>query len=257
VLADSHCHLTMEVFDSDREEALARAREAGVAGLLTVPARIGDSALALALARSHPGVWAAAGIHPHEAGAYTDSIEQDLERLLDDPLVVAVGEIGLDYHYEHSPREAQREAFRRQLRLALKRRRPIVIHTREASEETVRILEEEAPPAGGVFHCFSSGARTAAWALENGYYISFSGVLTFKNADDLRRIARDTPLDRTLIETDAPYLAPRPVRGQRNEPAHVRHVAVCLSEIHGVSAADAGRITASNFERLFGVELAG
>jgi len=249
---DSHCHLTMDGFDGDREEVFARARLAGVGALLVVSASPGDAEKTVAFARSHPSVWATAGVHPHDAKDYDERAEFGLREALADPLAVAVGEIGLDYHYDRSPREAQRDAFRRQIRLALATGRPIVVHTREARSDTIRILEEEsAPRAGGVFHCFTEDLSTAAWAVENGFLVSFSGVVTFRNADDLRAVARSVPLDRTLIETDAPFLAPVPLRGRRNEPSNVLHVAACLAELHGCTPEEVGRITADNFFRLF------
>ena len=254
VFVDSHCHLTMEAFDSDREEVLERARGAGVGALLAVSSSLGDAEKTLDFARSHGSCWAAAGVHPHDASGYTDKVEQGLRRALADPLVVAVGEIGLDYHYDRSPRESQQEIFRRQIRLARETSRPIVVHTREARADTIRILEEEgAPAAGGVFHCFTENEAMARWAMANGFFISFSGVLTFGNAEELRRLARAIPLERTLIETDSPFLAPVPLRGRRNEPAFVRYVAACIGALHGLSEEETGRITGAAFRELFRV----
>ena len=241
----------MEGFDEDREEAFSRAGAAGVEAMLVVSSHLGDAEKTLAFARSHPRVWATAGVHPHDARDYDEAVEAGLRAALADPLTVAVGEIGLDYHYDRSPREAQRDAFRRQIRLARAAGRPIVIHTREAREDTIRILEEESAPAG-VFHCFTEDLATAEWAIVHGFLVSFSGVVTFRNADALRDVARRIPLERTLIETDAPFLAPIPMRGRRNEPAFVVHVAACLAELHDRDTAAVGRITADNFHRLFG-----
>jgi TatD DNase family protein len=251
---DSHCHLTMEAFDTDREQVLDRARQAGVTSLMVISSSLGDTRSLLDFVQGHPGSWGAAGVHPHEAKGYDETTELEIRDVLADHRIVAVGEIGLDYHYDHSPRETQREVFRRQLKLARDLSLPVVIHTREAKADMIRILEEEgAPSRGGVFHCFTEDAETAAWAIDNDFFVSFSGVLTFRNAGALRAVARGVPLERTLIETDAPFLAPAPMRGRRNEPAFVRHVAACLADIHGASVQDIGRMTSESFFRLFGI----
>jgi TatD DNase family protein len=246
MLIDSHCHLDDEQFDADREEVIARARDAGVGELLA----IGLEA-AVRLAESRPGIRAAVGIHPHEAskadfGAW--------RALLAHPKVVAVGEIGLDYHYNFSPPEVQREVFARQLDMAAEARLPVIIHTREAWPDTFRILEERWARAGlpGIMHCFSGGWAEAERALARGFYVSFAGVVTFPKAASIQEAARRVPAERILIETDAPYLAPVPHRGKRNEPAFVAATARKLAELRGVSFEEIAEITTANFRNLFG-----
>jgi TatD DNase family protein len=203
-----------------------------------------------------PEVFAAVGVHPHDAGYYDDFLENRLWRLLEHPKVVALGEIGLDYFYDNSPREVQRNVFQRQLAIAREKNLPVVIHTREAEQETASHLEENpAGSRGGVLHCFSGSADFAQSCLEHGYLLGLGGMLTFKKAADLRRVAASLPLDRILLETDSPYLAPVPKRGKRNEPAFVRFVARQLAELKGVSEAEIGQQTASNFESLFRLDL--
>jgi TatD DNase family protein len=246
MLIDSHCHLDDEQFDADREEVIARARAAGVGELLA----IGLEAAAR-LAESHAAIRAAVGIHPHEASkADFDA----LRVLLAHPKVVAAGEIGLDYHYNFSPPETQREVFARQLDMAAEARLPVIIHAREAWPDTFRILEERWAHASlpGIMHCFSGGWAEAERALAMGFYISFAGVVTFPKAVPIQEAARRVPADRILIETDAPYLAPVPHRGKRNEPAFVASTARKLAELRGVSFEEIAEITAANFKNLFG-----
>ena len=254
---DSHCHIDGPEYDADREEVIARAREAGVTTMLDVGTgdpHSGAIDRAVDLAEKHEGIYAAVGVHPHDAKLFDDAAER---RLLDlarqSPRVIAWGEIGLDYHYDHSPRDVQREVFRRQLRLARERKLPVVIHSREADDETIAILREELTgyERGGVLHCFGGSLAMAQDAIELGFFISFAGNLTFKKAEDLREVARHLPLDRLLIETDCPYLTPVPFRGRRNEPAHVIETARCLAGIHGKEVEDIGRMTGENFVRLF------
>ncbi len=256
MLIDSHAHLTDRRFDADRDAVLARAREVGVETIVTVGAEPSDWEAALELTRRQgdPGIYAALGIHPHEADLLSDEMARRLRGLCRTPRVIAIGEIGLDYHYMNSPREEQQKAFRRQIRLAREEGLPIVVHSREAEGDTVRILREEGPlEAGGVIHCFSGNRAMAREVLDLGFFISFSGSLTFKNAGELRRIAETLPVERLLVETDSPYLAPRPVRGKRNEPSHVRFVAETLADILGLSAEDIGRITRHNVLQLFSI----
>jgi len=252
---DSHAHLDSEDFASDLPEVLERARLAGVERILTVGCLNGDarsSARMLELLASQPDMFGAVGVHPHDARCFTPEVEQKLTTLLSLPRIVGLGEIGLDFHYDYSPREQQREAFRRQLRLARRLHKPVIIHTREADEETCTILGEELDPgAAGVLHCFASDEKTAEFALGLGFYISFGGILSFKNAERLRSIARGVPADRLLIETDCPYLAPVPYRGRRNEPGYVVRVAEVLAGERGVTAIEGGAQTKANFNRLF------
>jgi TatD DNase family protein len=261
MLVDSHAHIDGEEFDADRVEVVARARAAGVGAILNVGTgdpHGGNFERAVALAEEYEGVYAAAGVHPHDARLYTDAAERHLLDVLGrSKRVVALGEIGLDYHYDNSPRDVQREVFARQLRLAMKASLPVIIHSREADEETVEILREEyaGAPRGGVMHCFGGGRKMAEDVLALGFHISFAGNVTFKKADVLREVAREVPLERLLVETDCPYLSPVPFRGRRNEPVHVVETARFLAELRGVETEELGRVTSENFARLFGVEL--
>jgi len=222
IAADSHCHLTMEPFDEDRAQVLARAAAEGVALMVTVPARKGDAPACVALAESDPRIWATAGLHPHEASSWDDAARAELRAALASPRVVAVGEIGFDLHYNKSPREAQERAFREQIGIARAAGRPIVIHTRNAVGPTLAVLREEgARDLGGVLHCFTENAAAARALLDLGFYISFSGIATFPKATDIQEAARLVPEERILVETDAPFLAPVPHRGRRNEPGFV------------------------------------
>ncbi|HJZ82052.1 MAG TPA: TatD family hydrolase [Pyrinomonadaceae bacterium] len=256
---DSHCHIDGPEYDADRSEVIARAREAGVATMLNVGTgdpQSGAFERAVELAEKHPEIYAAVGVHPHDAKLFDETSEKRLVALVrENDRVVAWGEIGLDYHYDHSPREVQREVFQRQLRLARELGLPVVIHSRAADDDTIRILREELSDYGpaAVMHCFGGSLQMAREALDLGFYISFAGNLTFKKAEDLRDIARQLPLDRLLVETDCPYLTPVPFRGRRNEPARVVETARCLATLHRREAEEVGRITSENFARLFGV----
>ncbi|MCP9461604.1 MAG: TatD family hydrolase [Nitrospira sp.] len=250
---DTHTHLDDVRYDSDRDAVMARAREAGVEAFVTIGCDLASSQAAVALADQYDSVCAAIGIHPHEVRHIADGWYDELRRLAGHKKVVAYGEIGLDYHYNHSSPKEQRERFREQVQLARELKLPIIIHTREAQEDTIAILREErASEVGGVFHCFSGDAWLAKDALDLGFYLSFSGILTFQNATMLRDIAKTVPLDRLLIETDCPYLAPVPYRGKRNEPAYVVQVADKLAAIHGVlSSQEIAARTTANAKRLF------
>ncbi|HEV2860125.1 MAG TPA: TatD family hydrolase [Pyrinomonadaceae bacterium] len=261
MFVDSHAHIDGEEFDADRDEVVGRARAAGVRAMLNVGTgdpHSGNLERAVRVAESYEGVYAAVGVHPHDAKLYDDEAERRLLHLTQPGgRVVAWGEIGLDYHYDHSPRDVQREVFARQLRLAREAGLPVVIHSREADEETVEILRRELGTSGrGVLHCFGGGPRMAEAALELGFYISFAGNVTFKKADALREVALTVPADRLLVETDCPYMAPVPLRGRRNEPAFVVETARLLASLRGVEAEELGRTTSENFCRLFGVRLA-
>ena len=262
MFVDSHAHIDGEEFDADRVEVVARAREAGVRAILNVGTgdpRGGNFERAVAVAEEFEGVFAAAGVHPHDARLYDEEAERRLaEVLASSPRVVALGEIGLDYHYDNSPREVQREVFARQLRLAKGLGLPVIIHSREADDETVEVLRAEYAGAarGGVMHCFGGGPKMAADVLALGLHVSFAGNVTFKKAEALREVALAVPSDRLLVETDCPYLTPVPFRGKRNEPARVVETARFLAELRGVTPEELGRATSENFARLFGVVLA-
>lgn len=252
MLIDSHCHLDDARYDADREEMIVRARESSVEHFITIGCDLETSQAAVALADHHPFISATVGVHPHEVKHIKDRWYEELRALAKSEGVVAYGEIGLDYHYDHSPREIQRERFREQIRLARELHLPIVIHTREAQEDTITILKEEkAEEVGGVFHCFSGDAWLAKDALDLGFYLSFSGVITFQNATMLREIAKTIPMDRILVETDAPYLTPVPHRGKRNEPGYLRYVAEKIAEIHGMHMHEIEEITTQNTRRVF------
>jgi TatD DNase family protein len=256
---DSHCHIDGPEYDADRADVIARAREAGVTTMLNVGTGDPHSdafSRAVELAEQHSEIFAAVGVHPHDAKLFDDAAEQHLIDLIQkSKRVIAWGEIGLDYHYDHSPRDVQREVFRRQLRRARELELPVVIHSREANDDTIAIVRDELSgyERAGVLHCFGGSLAMAQQAVELGFFISFAGNLTFKKADVLRDVARQLPLDRLLVETDCPYLTPVPFRGRRNEPARVVETARCLAEIHGKELEEIGRITSENFVRLFGV----
>jgi TatD DNase family protein len=252
-LVDSHCHLDFPDFAAERDEVIARARRAGVGTMLTICTKVQEFAKIRAIAEVDPDIWCTVGIHPHEAAAEPDTDEATLIELASHPKVVGIGECGLDYHYELSPRDRQQVVFRTHARAAREAALPLVVHTREADADTARMLTEEsgAGRLTGVLHCFTSGAALARHALDLGFYISFSGIITFKNAEEIRDVVRTTPLERILVETDAPFLAPVPKRGKRNEPAFVVHTAALVAELKGVTAADLAAATSDNFHRLF------
>lgn len=256
MLIDTHTHLDDARFDGDREAVIARAREAGVDALVTIGCDLATSRSAVSLAGQYADVYASIGVHPHEVKHIDDHWYDEFRRLAASEKVVAYGEIGLDYHYNHSSPKEQRDRFREQIQLAREIKLPVIIHTREAQEDTIAILREEGASAvGGVFHCFSGDAGLAKAAMDLGFYISFSGILTFGNATTLREIAKTVPLDRLLVETDCPYLTPAPHRGTRNEPAYVRLVAAQLAAVHtgtpDMSVDTIGAATTSNAKRLF------
>jgi TatD DNase family protein len=253
-MIDSHCHLDADIFANDLPAVLQRAREAGVKRMICIGSGqdVGSARSSVALAARESDVYATVGVHPHDVARMAEPDWMALAELALRPRVVGVGETGLDYHYDHSPREAQRAAFRRFVTLAREVRRPVISHVRDAHVDAATILrDEQAADVGGVIHCFTGGVTDARAYLELGQYLSFSGILTFKNADDIRAAARFAPLDRLLVETDAPYLAPIPHRGQRNEPAYVAHTLGALALLRGISIEEADRITTENTERLF------
>lgn len=251
---DTHAHLDGPKFSEDLDDTLARARAAGITDIVCIGASEGfeSNPRALALADAHAHLHATVGIHPHDAEIVDDALMDRLMPLARHPKVVAIGETGLDYYYDHSDRDAQQAAFRRFIRLAKALDRPLVIHSRDAEADTLRILEEEdASTVGGIIHCFTGTDVLADGALDLGFYISFSGVLTFKNAQGIRDIARRIPRERALVETDCPYLAPVPRRGKRNEPAFVAHTTEVLAGLWDASPADTMKITGHNAERIF------
>jgi TatD DNase family protein len=250
---DSHAHLEMKEFDGDREAVIARATAAGLTAIITVGTTIPDCKKAVELARLHPPVYAAVGIHPHEVKGIDAGTYDALRVLAQQEKVVAIGEIGLDFFYDHSPREVQLRRFAEQLDLALELDLPVIIHDREAHAETLRILQQHRGRLRGVLHCFSGDAAMARECLEMGFYLSVAGPVTYKKAEQLRAVVREIPLERLLVETDCPYLAPQPWRGKRNEPAYVMETARCLAGIRGVAAGEMEWLTEENARRLFGL----
>ena len=253
MLIDSHCHLDFPELASDESGVLARARTAGVAGMLTIGTRLDRFEGVRAIAERHANIWCSVGVHPHEAKEEGQRTPDRLVEAARHPKVVGIGETGLDFYYEHSPRAEQAESFRAHIAAARLTGLPLIVHTRDADAETGDILEDEFAKGayGGLIHCFSSGRRVAERALALGLYVSISGIVTFKAAGELRDIVRDIPLDRLLVETDAPYLAPVPRRGKTNEPAFVAHTAAKVAELKGISPAELAAATTDNFFRLF------
>lgn len=259
-IIDSHCHLDFEDFRDDLPVVLERARGAGIIAMVCVGSG-GDLATAegaVALAEKEPDVFAAIGIHPHDAAKITADFWPALEDLAKKPRVVGIGETGLDYYYDHSPRDVQRQVFERFLRLSVAANRPVICHVRDAHEDAAAVLRAgPLPDAGGVIHCFSGNVDHARRYLDLGLFLSFSGVLTFKKADDIRQAAAYAPADRILVETDSPYLAPIPHRGQRNEPAFVAKTLEALAQVRGIPLAHAAEATTANAFRLFRLTLPG
>lgn len=252
-LVDSHCHLDFPALADQREAVILRARAAGVGVMLTIGTRLSAFDSVRAVAEAYEGIYCSVGIHPHEAEAEPDVQAAELIAHAGHPKVVAFGETGLDYFYEHAPRDAQKANFRAHIEAARIVGLPLIVHTRDADEDTEALLTEEMAKGGftGVLHCFTSGERLARAAVDLGFYISFSGILTFKKTQALQAIARDLPLDRILVETDAPYLAPMPHRGKTNEPAFVAHTAARLADLRGITADELTAATTANFHRLF------
>lgn len=252
-LIDSHCHLDFPELAAQREELLARAKEAGVGLMVTISTRVRRFDEIRAIAEAYPHIFCSVGTHPHNAGEETDVTAEELIALSAHPKVVAIGEVGLDYHYDDSLKVEQTASFRAHIAASRETGLPLIIHSRDADEDMATILEEESAKGAFPFvlHCFSSGPELAARGLALGGYISASGVMTFKNSQGLRDTFADVPLERLLVETDAPYLSPEPVRGKVNEPARVAHTAARLAEVKGVSAAKMAEITSDNFFRLF------
>lgn len=253
MLVDSHCHLNFPDFAEDREEVIRRAQAAGVGVLQTICTKMHEFESIHDIAQAYPDVYCSVGVHPHEA-AKTEMVSvEELVAAAQRPKVIGIGETGLDFYYEHSPRKEQEESFRRHIEAARQTDVPLIIHTRDAEEDTVRILQDEMGMGAfrGLIHCFTSTQYLADAALEIGFYISVSGVATFKKSDDLRAVLKTVPLERLLVETDAPYLAPVPFRGKRNEPSYVVETNKMLAELKGVSEEACGLATTENFFRLF------
>jgi TatD DNase family protein len=253
MLIDSHCHLDFETFAPELDSVVARARQAGVGGLLTICTRLTEFDRVRAIAERYENVWCSVGVHPHEAASEPDSDAAHLVELTQHPKVVGIGEAGLDYFYEHSPRDRQRAVFREHIAAARQSGLPLIVHSRDADEETVELLEEgaKAGSLSGVIHCFSSTAYLAERALALGFYLSLSGIVTFRKATELQAIARTIPADRLLVETDSPYLAPVPYRGKRNEPAYVAETAKFVADLRGVAVETLAEESTANFHRLF------
>lgn len=253
MLVDSHCHLDFPDFAAELPEVVARAQAAGVEKLVTISTRVRKFDQVLGIAERFPNVYCSVGTHPHHAHEELDITAEDLARLASHSKVVAIGEAGLDYHYDFSTPEAQEQGFRTHIAAARMTGLPLVIHTREADENTARILEEEAEQGAftAVLHCYTGGRELAERAVALGHYVSFTGILTFKNSNDLRAIAAALPADRIMVETDAPYLAPGKFRGKRNEPSYVVETARVLAEVRGVTFEEIARQTTANFFRLF------
>jgi len=240
---DSHAHLQFEEYAAELDGVLARAQEAGVEAIINVGTDLASSRSAVELAQRFPQLYATVGLHPHEAATLTADVGNALADLARHPKVVAIGETGLDYYYQHAPREAQQAAFRAQLELAQAVDLPVVVHSRDAKEDTLRLLAEATPTRKGVLHCFTGDLETATRAITMGFYISFSGIVTFKNAGPLRDVAKALPLESLLIETDCPFLTPTPYRGKRNEPALVVRVAEQLAELKSSTPTETVRST--------------
>lgn len=253
MLIDTHCHLDFPDFAEDLAGYVARAEAAGVARMVTISTRVARFEAYKALAERFPSVWCSVGTHPHNAHEELDVTAEQLAELSRHPRCVAIGEAGLDYHYDKSPREAQAQGFRTHIAAARLTQLPLVIHARQADEDVIAILREEMAEGAfpAILHCFTAGPQLARVGVELGLYVSFSGILTFKTSEDLRRIAAEVPLDRLLVETDAPYLAPVPFRGKRNQPAYVVETAKVLGEVKGMGLEEIARITTANARRCY------
>ena len=253
MLVDSHCHLDFKDFDADRDDVLARAKAAGVDLMVTISTKITEAKKIIKLAETSDALVCSVGIHPHEAGREPETDAAQLVALAKHEKVVGIGETGLDYFYEHSPRDAQQKNFRAHIEACRESRLPLIVHARDADEDTADILENEMEKGDypGLIHCFTAGPELAQRALDIGFYISVSGIATFKNAAELRETIKMIPLDRLLVETDAPFLAPVPHRGKRNEPSFVADTAAMLADLKGVTTKELAQVTSDNFFSLF------
>jgi TatD DNase family protein len=253
MLIDTHCHLDFPDFAEDLAGYIARAEAAGVSRMVTISTRVARFQSYAAIAERFASVWCSVGTHPHNAHEELDVTAEQLAKLSEHPRCVAIGEAGLDYHYDKSPREAQAQGFRTHIAAARMTQLPLVIHARQADDDIITILREETAKGAfpAILHCFTAGPELARVGVELGLYVSFSGILTFKTSEELRRIAADVPLDRLLVETDAPYLAPVPFRGKRNQPAYVVETAKVLAEVRGTSFEEMAGITTANAQRCY------
>jgi TatD DNase family protein len=256
-LIDSHAHVDVSDFDTDRDAMLARAQAAGVVMMLAIGngPEVEKLGAAVPFAEQYEWIYASVGIHPHEAKHASDAHYGVLDRLARHPRVIAWGEIGLDYHYDHSPRDMQAQVFRRQLQQARAAKTPVVIHCREAWPDCLKILDEDwkSSGLGGIFHCFSGTIDEARQGMDMGFLVSFAGNVSYPKSQNLRDVARQIPIDRLLVETDSPFLAPLPHRGKRNEPAYVGEVARTIANVRNLAADEVARATADNFRRFFGL----
>lgn len=253
MLIDSHCHLDFDALQQDFPAILGRAEEAGVTHMVTISTRMTTFPEVKAIAESNENIWCTVGVHPHQAEEEGDVTVETLIKEAGSTKVIGIGETGLDYYYEHAPHEIQKLAFRTHIAAARQTGLPLIIHTRDADDDMAEILSEEMGKGffSGLLHCFSSGGALAKTALDLGLYVSFSGILTFKAAEGVRDVAREVPLDRLLVETDSPYLAPVPMRGKSNEPSFVCHTAAKLAELRDMSTDEMAELTTNNFYRLF------
>ncbi len=253
MLVDSHCHLDFTDFEDELDDVVARAGEAGIGHMLTICTRVTKFDGVLAIAEKYDNIFCTVGVHPHNAEDEPEVTAEHLIRMAEHPKVVGLGETGLDFHYENSPRDVQEQSFRAHIAAARETGLPLVVHTRDADDDMARVLrdEHEKGPFPGLIHCFSAGGDLAEQVLGIGFSISFSGIVTFNKADEIRDVARNVPLDRILVETDSPYLAPVPNRGKRNEPAFTAFTAARVAEIKGLDADAFAKATTENFFRLF------
>ncbi len=251
-LIDSHSHLILEAFDNDREEVIEQAFSCGVTHIVQSCDNLQEIERNLILANKYKNIWSSVGIHPHEAKTWTNESKDTILNYTKEEKVIAIGETGLDFFYNYSPQDVQIAVFHEQIKIAKEVSLPLIIHCRDAFKETIELLKIEKLEKG-VFHCYTGDMETAKEALKLGLYISWSGILTFKNANDLRLIAKEIPLEKTLIETDCPFLTPLPYRGKRNEPKYVQYVAQELAKIHNVTPEEIGEITSNNTKKLFGI----
>ncbi|HIA32332.1 MAG TPA: YchF/TatD family DNA exonuclease, partial [Nitrospinaceae bacterium] len=257
MIIDTHAHIDMDAFDDDRSEVIQRAKDNGIDYILNVGCDIESSLRSIELAERYDFIYGTAGIHPHDVKKIDYQTYDQLKQLLTHPKIIALGEIGLDFYKNYSPQDQQVEHFRKQVEIACQLQKPIIIHCRDANEDTIAILSDyfpkDASAHSGIFHCFSGNQELAERALEMGFYISFSGSVTFKKSDELRTVAKTIPADRLFIETDCPFLAPTPKRGKRNEPSYVIHTAQLIADIRGLDIKDIQRTTTLNFFELFGI----
>ncbi len=253
-LIDTHAHLDFPDYDKDRKQVITRAKKEGLQYIINVGADLISSRRSVKLSTKNSFIYATVGVHPHEAKGVNEKILKQLENLADDDKVVAIGEIGLDFHYDNSPRDIQKEVFHLQLKLARSVNLPVVIHSREAIEETLKILKKEKiEDIGGIFHCFSEDALTAHKIIDMGMYIAIGGVVTFKNARKVREAVKSIPLEKLVVETDAPYLTPHPHRGHRNEPAYIKHVVKKIANIKDISPAEVAKKTTVNAKEIYNI----